>query len=110
MGMFVTEFLNENFISSFMDYSFTAKTENQLDQIAFNGKNWNDMLKEFYSGFSDLSNKVPEERYQLEKDLGEYEGKNLKQELLSLVLLYKLEKRRTVMKVFPNIAIYHTIN
>ena len=44
MGMFVTEFLNENFISSFMDYSFTAKTENQLDQIAFNGKNWNDML------------------------------------------------------------------
>ena len=110
MGMFVTEFLNENFISSFMDYSFTAKTENQLDQIAFNGKNWNDMLKEFYSGFSDLSNKVPEERYQLEKDLGEYEGKNLKQELLSLVLLYKLEKRKTVMKVFPNIAIYHTIN
>ena len=77
MGMFVTEFLNENFISSFMDYSFTAKTENQLDQIAFNGKNWNDMLKEFYSGFSDLSNKVPEERYQLEKDLGEYEGKKL---------------------------------
>ncbi|MAR85518.1 MAG: DNA topoisomerase I, partial [Cytophagia bacterium] len=39
MGMFVTEFLNENFINSFMDYSFTAKTENQLDQIAFNGKN-----------------------------------------------------------------------
>ena len=77
MGMFVTEFLNENFISSFMDYSFTAKTENQLDQIAFNGKNWNAMLKEFYSGFSDLSNKVPEERYQLEKDLGEYEGKKL---------------------------------
>ena len=77
IGMFVTEFLNENFISSFMDYSFTAKTENQLDQIAFNGKNWNDMLKEFYSGFSDLSNKVPEERYQLEKDLGEYEGKKL---------------------------------
>ena len=44
MGMFVTEFLNENFISSFMDYSFTAKTENQLDQIAFKGKNWNEML------------------------------------------------------------------
>ena len=33
MGMFVTEFLNENFNSSFMDYSFTAKTESQLDQI-----------------------------------------------------------------------------
>ena len=37
MGMFVTEFLNENFNSSFMDYSFTAKTESQLDQIAYKG-------------------------------------------------------------------------
>ena len=69
MGMFVTEFLNENFNSSFMDYSFTAKTENQLDQIAYKGRNWNDMIEEFYKIFSKLSQNVPEKRYQLEKDL-----------------------------------------
>ena len=56
MGMFVTEFLNENFNSSFMDYSFTAKTELQLDQIAFKGRNWNNMIEEFYDIFSKLSN------------------------------------------------------
>ena len=77
MGMFVTEFLNENFNSSFMDYSFTAKTELQLDQIAFKGRNWNNMIEEFYDIFSKLSNNVPEERYQLEKDLGEFEGKKM---------------------------------
>ena len=77
MGMFVTEFLNENFNSSFMDYSFTAKTESQLDQIAYKGRNWNKMIEEFYSIFSELSENVPGERYQLEKDLGEFEGKKM---------------------------------
>tara|TARA_B100000676_G_C18072513_1_gene845294 strand:+ start:871 stop:3207 length:2337 start_codon:yes stop_codon:yes gene_type:complete len=77
MGMFVTEFLNENFNSSFMDYSFTAKTENQLDQIAYKGRNWNDMIEEFYQIFSKLSKNVPEERYQLEKELGEIDGKKM---------------------------------
>ena len=77
MGMFVTEFLNENFNSSFMDYSFTAKTENQLDQIAYKGRNWNDMIEEFYQIFSKLSKNVPEERYQLEKELGEFDGKKM---------------------------------
>ncbi len=77
MGMFVTEFLNENFNSSFMDYSFTAKTESQLDQIAYKGRNWNKMIEEFYSMFSELSENVPGERYQLEKDLGEFEGKKM---------------------------------
>ena len=110
MGMFVTEFLNENFISSFMDYSFTAKTENQLDQIAFNGKNWNDMLKEFYSGFSDLSNKVPEERYQLEKDLGEYEGKKLIARIAKFGPVIQIGEKEDNDEGFPNIAIYHTIN
>ena len=101
MGMFVTEFLNENFISSFMDYSFTAKTENQLDQIAFNGKNWNDMLKEFYSGFSDLSNKVPEERYQLEKDLGEYEGKKLKARIAKFGPVIQIGEKEDIDEGFP---------
>ncbi len=77
MGMFVTEFLNENFNSSFMDYSFTAKTESQLDQIAYKGRNWNNMIEEFYSTFSQLSENVPDERYQLEKNLGDFEGKKM---------------------------------
>ena len=77
MGMFVTEFLNENFNSSFMDYSFTAKTESQLDQIAYKGRNWNNMIEEFYSIFSQLSENVPDERYQLEKNLGDFEGKKI---------------------------------
>ena len=78
MGMFVTEFLNENFSSSFMDYSFTAKTESQLDQIAYKGRNWNSMIEEFYELFSKLYENVPEKRYQLEKELGEFEGKVVK--------------------------------
>ena len=78
MGMFVTEFLNENFSSSFMDYSFTAKTESQLDQIAYKGRNWNSMIEEFYELFSKLYKNVPEKRYQLEKELGEFEGKVVK--------------------------------
>ena len=77
MGMFVTEYLNENFNSSFMDYSFTAKTESQLDQIAYKGRNWNNMIEEFYTIFSKLYKNVPEERYQLEKELGDYEGKKM---------------------------------
>ncbi len=77
IGMFVTEFLEINFNSSFMDYSFTAKTEKELDQIAFKGKKWNEMIEKFYSGFSNLSNNVPEERHSLERNLGEIEGKNV---------------------------------
>ena len=67
----------KTFNSSFMDYSFTAKTESQLDQIAYKGRNWNNMIEEFYSIFSQLSENVPEERYQLEKNLGEFEGKKM---------------------------------
>ena len=77
IGMFVTEFLEMNFNSSFMDYSFTAKTEKELDQIAFKGKKWNEMIKNFYSGFSNLSNNIPEERHSLERNLGKIEGKNV---------------------------------
>ncbi len=77
MGMFVTEFLNQNFNSSFMDYSFTAKTESELDQIAYKGENWNKMIENFYDIFSKLSKSVPEERFHLEKSLGEIEGKKV---------------------------------
>jgi len=77
IGMFVTEFLEINFNSSFMDYSFTAKTEKELDQIAFKGKKWNAMIENFYSDFSILSNNVPEERHSLERNLGKIKGKNI---------------------------------
>ena len=35
------------------------------------------MIEEFYKIFSKLSQNVPEERYQLEKELGEFDGKKM---------------------------------
>tara|TARA_X000001036_G_scaffold54117_1_gene43656 strand:- start:6325 stop:7080 length:756 start_codon:yes stop_codon:yes gene_type:complete len=84
-----------------MDYSFTAKTENQLDQIAFKGKNWNEMLKEFYSGFSALSTNVPEERYQLERDLGKYEGKTLKARIAKFGPVIQIGEKEDSDEGFP---------
>ena len=101
MGMFVTEFLNENFISSFMDYSFTAKTENQLDQIAFNGKNWNDMLKEFYSGFSDLSIKYRRKDTNLKKTLVSIDGKKVKARIAKFGPVIQIGEKEDSDEGFP---------
>ncbi|MDO3384196.1 type I DNA topoisomerase [Gilvimarinus algae] len=50
MGDIVTERLNESF-EDLMDYSFTANMEQSLDVVAEGGKNWRELLDEFYSGF-----------------------------------------------------------
>lgn len=50
VGMVVTEFLSEHF-TDIMDYSFTAKVEEQFDHIAAGNMVWHDMLKEFYTPF-----------------------------------------------------------
>lgn len=50
MGMVVTDFLSEHF-NQIMNYSFTAKVEEKLDEIAENGKDWKKMLKDFYFPF-----------------------------------------------------------
>ena len=50
MAMVVNDFLVEHF-SEITDYGFTAKVEEQLDDIAVGHKIWNQMLAEFYQQF-----------------------------------------------------------
>lgn len=51
MGDIVTERLIESF-SDLMDYSFTAKMEEDLDEVAEGHKNWTALLDDFYEEFS----------------------------------------------------------
>jgi len=50
LGMVVTDFLNDHF-KKVMDYSFTAKIEEEFDEIARGEKQWNKMIEEFYNPF-----------------------------------------------------------
>lgn len=50
MGILVSDFLTEHF-GRIMDYNFTARVENALDQIASNDLEWRSMLKDFYKPF-----------------------------------------------------------
>lgn len=50
LGMVVTDFLNENF-TRVMDYGFTAKIEEEFDEIAEGKKVWNKMIDGFYQPF-----------------------------------------------------------
>lgn len=50
MGDIVTERLSESF-DDLMDYGFTAHMEEALDVVAQGGRNWRDLLNEFYKGF-----------------------------------------------------------
>jgi DNA topoisomerase-1 len=50
LGLVVTDFLNEHF-HSVMDYGFTAKIEEEFDEIAEGKKVWNKMLDTFYTPF-----------------------------------------------------------
>ena len=49
-GIVVNDFLMKNF-PSIMDYNFTAKVEQEFDQIAEGKKSWNKMIKVFYHDF-----------------------------------------------------------
>ena len=51
MGDIVTDRLNESF-NELMDYHFTARMEEQLDDIAGGGKNWKQVLDDFYADFT----------------------------------------------------------
>lgn len=51
MGDIVTDRLNESF-SNLMDYGFTARMEEELDEIAEGKLNWKRVLNEFYEQFS----------------------------------------------------------
>ncbi|MBL0014930.1 MAG: type I DNA topoisomerase [Bacteroidetes bacterium] len=52
LGMLVTDFLTENF-PKVLDYSFTAKVEEEFDEIALGTKTWNNMISSFYGDFSE---------------------------------------------------------
>ena len=51
MGDIVAERLQESF-AELMDYDFTAKMEESLDEVAGGVKNWKVLLNEFYEGFT----------------------------------------------------------
>lgn len=50
MGMVVTDFLEEHF-GPVIEYGFTADIEKQFDIIAEGGKEWKEMIKNFYGPF-----------------------------------------------------------
>ncbi|NER14823.1 type I DNA topoisomerase [Leptobacterium flavescens] len=50
IGMIVNDFLVNNF-SSILDYNFTAKVEQDFDDIASGGEDWTQMMKDFYKDF-----------------------------------------------------------
>ncbi len=50
LGMVVTDFLSEYF-DKIMDYSFTAKIEEEFDEIAQGKQVWNKMIDKFYHPF-----------------------------------------------------------
>ena len=71
IGMIVNDFLVEHF-SSVLDFNFTAKVEQDFDDIAEGKEDWKHMLKEFYGKFHPTVEHVKEnaERESGERILG----------------------------------------
>jgi DNA topoisomerase-1 len=69
--MVVTDFLKQHF-ATVMDYHFTAKIENEFDEIANGNMEWNKMLAAFYTPFHQLVETTMEtaERASGERELG----------------------------------------
>ena len=57
IGIVVNDFLMEHF-PSIMDYNFTAKVEQDFDQIAEGKESWGKMIKDFYSDFEPVVEKT----------------------------------------------------
>ncbi|HTE26108.1 type I DNA topoisomerase [Flavitalea sp.] len=71
LGLVVTDFLKQYF-DDIMDYSFTARIEQEFDEVA-NGKlKWNKMIDDFYLPFKkDVENTIENaERIKGERELG----------------------------------------
>lgn len=68
IGMVVNEFLVRYF-PSIMDYNFTAKVENEFDEVAKGNVVWNKEIADFYDGFHPNISKVSSLR--LEHKVGE---------------------------------------
>lgn len=71
IGMIVTDFLVNHF-ESILDYNFTAKVEDQFDDIAEGKEDWTKMMKNFYKNFHPQVEDVQEnaERESGERILG----------------------------------------
>lgn len=71
IGMIVTDFLVNHF-ESILDYNFTAKVEDEFDDIAEGKVNWTTMMKDFYKTFHPQVEDVQEnaERESGERVLG----------------------------------------
>lgn len=61
IGIVVNDFLQKNF-PDIMDYNFTAKVENQFDQIAEGKEEWKDMMKKFDNKFEPIVENVVQQR------------------------------------------------
>lgn len=72
LGMVVTDFLAEHF-KRVMDYGFTAKIEEEFDEIATGKKVWNKMIDTFYHPFHEQVEQTMETagRIKGERHLGE---------------------------------------
>ena len=68
VGMVVNEFLVQYF-PSIMDYNFTAKVENEFDEVAKGNVVWNKEIADFYEGFHPSISQVSSLR--LEHKVGE---------------------------------------
>lgn len=71
IGTLVNNFLIEYF-DYILDYNFTADVEKEFDEIAHGNKEWNEMIKEFYSPFHNRIEKTLEKSNKVsgEKCLG----------------------------------------
>lgn len=80
IGLVVNEFLTEHF-PTILDYGFTAKVEEDFDNIAGGNENWKEMLTGFYDDFHPHVEEVKEtaERATGERLLGQdpISGKNI---------------------------------
>ncbi len=71
LGLVVTDFLIQYF-DDIMDYSFTARIEEEFDEVADGKMKWNKMIDDFYSPFKKDVEKTIEtaERIKGERELG----------------------------------------
>ncbi len=72
IGIVVTDFLVQEF-GNILDFNFTANVEKEFDEIAEGGKQWNNMIRQFYQPFIKNVEDVKEnaERATGERILGE---------------------------------------
>lgn len=67
VGVIVNDFLVNHF-ETILDYNFTAKVEQEFDEIASGDRQWTDVMKEFYDHFHP---KVKEVELTAERESGE---------------------------------------